>query len=152
MSGGTASTPSSAHCVDEVRELFADFEQSIGKPAAYEKLREAIDAAMEVIDGDHPDDAKRIAKNIGLAHWRLLSRNITMFLAEGGARDTDRCIYFMMLIKSFTKGLGLKDDPILKGQGFKLMKEWLVNELPRLSDEDQDEIVALLKADNGPNP
>jgi len=100
--------------MEHARSLFAEFEQLVGKREALPKLREAMDAAMDVLEGECSDDDKRRATNLMQAHWRRLSEQVAAFLKEPGPTDWQQCNYFLALMDLFEEGLG--DDQLLREQ------------------------------------
>lgn len=104
--------------MEHLRSVFAEFERLAGKPEALPKLRQAVDEAIEIIEGDCPDDAKRRVSNLMRSQWRRLSEQIAAFLNELGPTDWQQCNHFLALMEVFEAGLG--PEPLLQEQRVQL--------------------------------
>jgi len=135
--------------LQQVRALFAEFERSIGKPEARDKLQEAIDEALDTIEGDCAADEKKVVQNLLRAYARRVSEEIREFL-DGEARpEWERCDYFIWLATPFLEETALGDDPNLRGQLLDQNKElfdrMLRDGLGRASASEREQVFKILE-------
>jgi hypothetical protein len=136
--------------IEHVRAIFASFEQSIETPDAASKLREALDAAMDIIEGDHDERTTQVARNLVQAYRRRLSEKITVFLSRGGVSDVLECDHFYDLADLFAMDSGLGDDQSLKYQRTELFVRLFLDLLRRASLEEKEQLMKWLKQDSEP--
>jgi hypothetical protein len=97
---------SMAASVGRVRELFAEYERC-GKPEVHRRLRQAVEAASSIIEGNDPQSAAQ-AEAIMRTYWDRSSRRIAAYL-ETTRPEVDQLNDSDDLIDIFAAGIDDKD-------------------------------------------
>ena len=88
--------------IEAARSAFARFENNIAKGDAAHDLKEALDYALDVIEGaESTDQAIRVAQNLVHTYRRMLVIRISTELADTGGFDVDFYSHWMDLARVF---------------------------------------------------
>jgi hypothetical protein len=113
----------SASVIEAAKSAFAKFENNIAEGDAAHDLKEALDCALDVIEGAESDgQAIRVAQNLVHTYRGMLVIRISTELADPGSFDVDYYSHWMDLARIFQEA-DFDDDKKLSHFQVGLMKK-----------------------------
>jgi hypothetical protein len=114
-----------AESINQVRKLFEEFRRVTDRDDAERKLQQAADAALDVIDGDAPDEMRDVVRHIVNTYCEgfLKEANASLLKMKGSSfQDMEMLGHYQSMCEAFAQ---IRDnDPDLRAMQKQIRDLW----------------------------